>query len=277
MFTEKDTLIRFLLPDAHARGVIIRGKALMKQAAEIHGMQGVPALMFGRTLLASIILLSVSKGGVRQVLQLDANVENTPIKRILAECCSGGVRGYVLWQDNPEPVLPDSDGITAWLGRDMLLSTVRDTGIGRPYVSTIKHDSDWLAEHVMEYLKQSVQVQADVILQDDLAIMIEAMPGCDDAHWFKAVEAMAKVSNQSIKKDDPEVILQIFDTLSCQIVGRDAFVYQCGCDKRDMQQVLASISVENLHDLADEHGDVTLSCQYCKRTSKMNMQEGEQG
>jgi len=272
----QDELIRFLLPDAHARGVIIRGKALIAEASKIHGMQGVPALMLGRTLLASIILLSVSKGGVRQVLQLDAHAENTPIKRMLAECHNGGVRGYVLWQDEPKPALPDSDGITAWLGRDMLLSTVRDTGVGQPYVSTIQHDSDWLAEHIMEYLKQSVQVQADVILQDDLAIMIEAMPGCDDEHWFKAVEAMAKISNESIKNDGLEAVLGHFDDLGCKIVGRDTYRYKCGCEKRDMKQILASISKESLLELADELGDVTISCQYCKRMRKINVNSGEQ-
>ncbi len=273
MVTKKDELIRFLLPGAHARGVIIRGKHLVAEAARIHGLQGVPALMLGRTLLASVLLLSVSKGGVRQVLQLDANAEHTPMKRMLAECKNGAVRGYILWQEEPEPALPDSDGITAWLGRDMLLSTVRDTGIGQPYISTIQHDSDWLAEHIMAYLKQSVQVQADVILQDDMAIMIEAMPGCDEDHWFKAVEAMATLSNQNIQQQSPESMLHVFDVLGCKIVGRDDYTYQCGCVNRDMAQVLSSISRDSLQSLMDEEGDVTISCQYCKRTSKMNVKD----
>ncbi|MDX8384004.1 MAG: Hsp33 family molecular chaperone HslO [Ghiorsea sp.] len=271
MAENTDTLIRFLLPDAFTRGVIIRGKNIFAEAEKVHGMHGLPALMFGRTLLASLMLLSVSKGGVRQVLQLDANAENTPMKRMLAESRSGAVRGYVLWQDKPGHALPDSDGITAWLGRDMLFSTVRDTGMGQPYVSTIKHDSDWLADHVLEYLRQSVQIQADLILQGDLAIMIEAMPGCTDDHWFKAVEAMAKISNDSIQEDEPEHILQAFEHLGCKIVGKDSYAYQCSCSEQSMIHALASISEEDKQELADEAGDVIISCQYCQNNSKVNI------
>ncbi len=272
MVKVKDELVRFLLPDVKVRGAIIRGSNIVQEATRIHGLEGAPAELFGHTLLASIILLSISKGGVRQVLQLDAKDEHAPIQRMQAECRSGAVRGYVQWQEVAVQSLAGK-GITAWMGKDMLLSTVRDLGVGQPYVSTIQHESDWVAEHIMHYLAQSVQVEADVVLHGDAALMIEAMPGCDDDSWFKAVEALAKVSNQSLESDTPDEILKQFDDVGCQIVGRDAYSYQCSCSAESMKQVLVSMPQETLDELADEQGDVTLSCQYCKRTSQVNIKE----
>jgi len=268
--TQKDTLIRFLLPEARARGAIIRGKHIIAEANAIHGLQGEPALMFGQTLLASIMLLSISKGGVRQVLQLDASDENTPVKRMQAECKSGAVRGYVQWRKEAQTAL-EGEGIAALMGENILLSTVRDLGVGQPYVSTVQHDSAWLADHMLEYLRQSVQVQADMLLVGDIAMMIEAMPGCDDEHWFKAVEAMAKINNAALANDEPKEILKVFADLGCQVVGQDDYHYTCSCSKETMMQALVGIADEDLAELADEAGDVTLSCQYCSNHVKVNI------
>jgi redox-regulated HSP33 family molecular chaperone len=267
-----DELLRFLLPEAKVRGALIRGKHIIKQATQIHGLEAEPAELFGHVLLSSIILLSVSKGGVRQVLQLDAKDEQAPILRMQAECRPGAVRGYVQWNENAVQAL-DGQGVSAWMGKEVLLSTVRDLGIGQPYISTIQHDSDWLSEHLIHYLAQSVQVQADVVLHGDVALMIEAMPGCDDDSWFKAVEAMAKISNQTLEMKSPDEILQGFSELGCQIVGRDSYTYTCSCSAENMKKVLAGMAKEALQELADAAGDVVLSCQYCKASRKVNINE----
>ena len=274
MVKVEDELVRFLLPAAKARGAIIRGRNIIEKATHIHGLEGKPAELFGQTLLASIVLLSVSKGGVRQVLQLDATDEQASIKRMQAECRNGQVRGYVQWQSQAVQAA-SGEGVAAWMGQEMLLSTVRDLGFGQPYVSTIQHDSNWLAEHIMHYLAQSVQVRADVVLYGDVALMIEAMPGCDDDTWFLAVEAMAKISNQTLAEKSVDGILEGFDDLGCQIVGRDEYEYVCTCSDESMRQVLDAMAEDDLRDLADDTGEVTLSCQYCKRVSQVNVKEGD--
>jgi len=270
----EDTLFRFLLPEARARGAVIRGTHIIREANDIHGLQGEPARLFGQTLLASIMLLSISKGGVRQVFQLDASDEQAAIQRMQAEARSGMVRGYVQWHEAARSA-KEGEGIQAWMGQRILLSTVRDLGVGQPYISTVQHDSAWLADHMLEYLRQSVQIQADIILHDDLAMMIEAMPGCDDEHWFKAVEAMASISSQALSHDEPQDILQAFDKLGCHIVGEDAYAYRCSCTPEILEQALAGINKEELESLADERGDVVLSCQYCRQHAKANIKKDE--
>jgi len=82
---EPDTLTRFLLPDAFSRGAIIRGTGIISSAKQIHGLNGAVAELFGQSLLASILLFSISKGCMRQVLQLDAAADaSAPLFRRVA-------------------------------------------------------------------------------------------------------------------------------------------------------------------------------------------------
>jgi len=265
MAPNTDTLIRFLLPEAKCRGAMIRGKHIFEDAAKIHGLSDEPALLFGQTLLASMLLLSVSKGGIRQVLQLDSQTPQSPIQRILCESRAGAVRGYMNWQEDETGQRHAGGNIAAWMGEKLQISTVRDLGFGQPYVSTIEHESKYIADHLVHYLNQSVQVRADVVLLGDLAILIEAMPGCDDDAWFKAVETLAKIPNESLQDETPEQILEYFENLHCKQVGQDAYAYQCGCSSERMENILKSMDQAGLQELSDENNQVTLSCQYCSQ------------
>jgi len=263
MVENTDQLIRFLLPEAHSRGVIIRAKHMFAEANRIHGLNGQVAELFNQSLLASILLLSVSKGGMRQVLQLDATTP-APLQRILVEARLGAVRGYINWQENHTAIHhSNADGLCNWMGMPIRLSTVRDPGFGEPYVSTIEHDSDFLSDHLMHYLHQSVQIRADIILHGDLTIMIEAMPGCDERHWFNAVEALAKIPNQALANKTPESLLDYFDGLRCKVAGADDYRYQCDCSAEKMVQAIKNLPPEQLASLADDSGNITISCQYC--------------
>jgi len=263
--SNSDTLTRFLLPEAHTRGAVIRGSQIFAEARRIHGLNGPVATQFGQTLLASILLLSISKGGIRQILQLDATTQ-APVNRMMAEARSGAVRGYLNWMEK-ETVLrfEKGDNLGSWMGSPVRLSTVRDLGVGQPYISTIENESDFLADHLMHYLNQSVQIRADIILIGDFAVMIEAMPGCDEAHWFKAVETMAKIPDAVLKSATTESFLSCFEELRCKAVGSDRYAYSCDCTIEKMAAAIHSIAVDQLQELSDEQGNITASCQYCDK------------
>jgi len=265
---KRDELIRFLLPQAQTRGAMIRGQHIFHEACRIHGLSGPIAELFGQSLLASVLLLSVNKGGVRQVLQLDAMPEliQTPIERMLAETSNGEVRGYISWREGSAAMQHgDGHNLSDWMGRPIRLSTVRDLGIGQPYISTIENDSDYLADHLVHYLQQSVQTRADIVIAGDLAILIEAMPGCEDELWFDAVKALASIPNEKLLTDTTEQLLGNFSGLGCQQVESDFYAYRCPCTAEKMKQAIESIPVESILELADENGKVRISCQYCDK------------
>jgi len=263
-----DQLIRFLLPAVHARGAIIKATNIQAEVCRIHGLPGTdagsPGQLLGQTLIASILLLSISKGGVRQVLQLDG--EAGPVSRVLAESRNGAVRGYIQWRD--ETTSRSGSSCMALLGKQIQCSTVRDLGFGQPYISTAQAQSDYLADVLMHYLSQSVQTRADIVLHNDLGILLEAMPGCTDAHWFEALESLAKISNRELE-NEPLDILTTFESGQPKIVGKDEYTYRCSCHPEDMAKVLASMPADSLKGLKDETGRITLSCRYCGKTHQI--------
>lgn len=274
MAAKKDRLIRFLLPGAHTRGAIIRAENIVTDAIRIHGLSGTPAEMFGESLVSSILLLSISKGGMRQVLQLDAHQEQiqAPIKRILAEARLGMVRGYLNWgEGGMQTTNRREHGISAWMGKPIRTSVLRDLGVGQPYLSTIEHDSEYMADHILHFLTQSAQIQSDVVLHGNLGLMLEAMPGSDQEHWFKAVEALARISDEQFATAEPESLLETFSALDCKIVGEDEYAYQCNCKPETMAAALHSIPAEELYELADDNGMITLSCQYCNNAYELDI------
>lgn len=258
-----DELIRFLLPAAQTRGAIICADHLRAEACRIHGLvEGnghAPGSLFAQALIGSILLLSISKGGVRQVLQLDGN--HRPIRRIFAETRSGTVRGYVDWNEGVSTHASGASPVS-WLGSPVTISTVRDLGFGQPYISSVQSSSEHLADMLVDYMTQSVQTRADVLLHHDTGLLIEAMPGCGDEEWFSAVHAMAAIPDAKLD-DDPERILEAFSSLGMRIVGRDTYRWYCGCDSEKMARALADMPAETLEALKDDQGRITVSCRYC--------------
>ncbi|RMG91438.1 MAG: molecular chaperone [Zetaproteobacteria bacterium] len=276
MAGNSDLLIRFLLSESKTRGAVIRADAIFRAAADIHGLMGTPLDLLGQTLVASILLLSISKGGTRQVLQIDGSEQgNHPIRRILAEARSGYVRGYIDWNEGITMLGKQQThhGLDAWLGMPIKVSTVRDLGFGQPYVSIIEHDSAYLADQLVHYLQKSVQINADLVLLNQTGLLIEAMPGCKNDDWFKAVEAMARIPDRILASQQPLAILEHFSNLGCKVVGQDSYRYHCPCNADTLRAALASLDAEELEELSDEHGRIRIACQYCNREYKLSLEE----
>ena len=269
MDTNADQLIRFMLPEQRVRGCFIRGTQIKAAACQIHGVHGDAAAMFSQLLLGTILLLSINKGGIRQVLQLDATSKTAPMQRMLAEVRSGCVRGFIRWQDQHSSKTDGQQDIAAWMGTPLLVSTVRDSGMGEPYVSTIESDAEYMPDHLLRFLTQSVQTRADIVLRDDVGIMLEAMPGCSDAHWFEAIGALAKISQQDLQHADEAMLQRAFAQLTLRIVGRDAYRWHCGCQPERMAKSLLQMPAEQLADLVGDDGNICVSCQYCRSEHKV--------
>jgi len=265
MDVSADRLIRFILPAAHSRGAIVRASAIHAEVGRVHGLSGEPQMLLTKSLVAASLLHSVSKGGVRHVLQIDG--EGGPVQRVMGEAGQGKVRGYLLWRDDIMAHLSPSggEGELDWLGSEVKLACVRDLGFGQPYISRTEAKGSYMADALVEYLQRSVQVRADILLHNDLGLMLEAMPGCDDNHWFESINALAAIGEKDLDKST-ESILTAFSALDCAIVANEDLVYACGCKPEALAVTLQSMDPAELSELRDKHGDITVSCRYCDKS-----------
>lgn len=258
---QPDQLVRFMLRKTLTRGVIIQMNNIRKEATKVHQLDALESELFAQVMAGSILLLSISKGGVRQVMQLDSQDSNSVIQRMSSESRQGAVRGYVSKQQGQS--LKEAD--LSALGSHVKLSTIRDTGVGQPYVSTVDCPAVHLADALLHYTRQSVQTQADFVLYKNTAIMIEAMPQCSEEQWFESMQTLAAISNSTLQKQSSTEILSAFSELQCRVLGTDDYRYQCHCKPEVMLGALEKLDKETLKSLKDDEGKVTLSCQYCAK------------
>ncbi len=258
--SDHDPLIRFLLPEAKARGALIHAEQIVATGAHIHGLHGELATLFGEVLIGSILLLSIGKGGVRQVLQLDG--EHGAVRRLLAESRRGAVRGHLITTDEKQAA-KTPHGLHRWLGSRILCSTVRDLGFGTPYVSTIQHDGDFLSDHLLHYLRQSVQVEAEIIIRNRTGLLIEAMPGATDRDWKAVLRCLGSIPDEAFSSGNTPVIAEGLAALGYREVGVDHYGYRCSCDAGEMARKIAALPPEQISELLDEQGKVSVQCQYC--------------
>ncbi len=268
MDTNTDSLIRFLLPDLRVRGCMLHAPTLCAQAREIHGLGDEVGDLFSHLLVGAILMLSLSKGGIRQVLQIDAIDRQAPIRRMLSEVQKQGVRGYIDWGENTSR-RATGEGLRSWMGSPVRVSLVRDFGHGTPYVSTIESSGTYMAYHLTHFVLQSIQTRADFVLQHERGIMLEAMPGCTQEHWQEALQALLQLR---LEESKPSASLHAFDAKGgARIVGRDAWRWHCHCNPEHMLQALHRMPAEKRNAWANANGDIILRCQYCRRQHRLNI------
>ncbi len=259
------SLSRYLLQETHTRAVFFDAKELTQYAIDLHQLQGDTAECFAETLIAAALLLNLNKGGIRQVLQCDQhNSKKRPLKRLLAEACDGRLRGYVQCTSGPVLLANDATALGNTLGKPILLSTVRDLGVGQPYVSTIEAESDYLADALVHYLQTSVQIRADLLLSAHRGLLLEAMPGCSDAHWFRSLDALASCSTELFQTGSKDDIMQCFSELQIKALQEQTWNYRCHCSAQKLAESLQSLSEQQRIELSDADGKISLSCEYCR-------------
>ncbi len=260
-------LWRLIAKPLRVRIVIACLRAPSAEAARIHKLAD-PALAdcFGEMLTAAALLTAHTKGGVRQVLQLDGD-DDAPIARMLAEARQGRVRGYVRRGRRKTPL--QGEGLARWMRLPATLSVVRDLGFGHPYVSAVEADSPFLADAVARYLWQSVQVRADVRMAGSVGVLLEAMPQAPEDGWRKALGVLAGIPDAALRKAlSAKDVLAWLAPLAPELLAEESWRYACDCSPERVAAGLATLSAEELRNLAVDDV-VEVVCEYCGKIHRV--------
>ena len=144
-------IIRAVAGDDFIKIAVIEARDIVEQARQIHGLTPTTSAALGRTLCATGLMGNMMK-------EADAAVTvringGGPIGSILAVSdCEGNVRGYVA---EPTVDLPlRSDGkldVGGAVGRDGMLTVIKDIGLREPYVGSVELISGEIAEDFSAY------------------------------------------------------------------------------------------------------------------------------
>ena len=154
----KDFLVRGMTADGFVKITAVQTTQLVERARQIHKTLPLATAALGRTLTAVSMMgneLKYDKGSVTLQLKGDG-----PLGAITTVGDSNGnVRGYL---QNPAAALPlRADGhlnVGAGVGRDGVLTVIKDIGEREPFTGRIELQSGEIAEDVAAYYVLSEQI-----------------------------------------------------------------------------------------------------------------------
>ena len=204
-----------------------------------------------------------------------------PIEGVLAVSDStGNVRGYV---GNPYVDLPlRGDGhlnVGGAVGRDGLLTVIRDIGMREPYIGSTEIISGEIGEDVAAYMTESEQIPAavglGVLVETDLSVaqaggfIVQLLPGAPDGIIEKLEDNIFWMDSVTMQLMDggeqgaEELIKNVLKGMDYDVVEVTPVEYRCNCSRERVENVLTTISNDELQDMVAAGEDISVTCQFC--------------
>lgn len=271
-----DFLIRGLAGGGSVRFAAVQTAEMVERMRGIHHTLPLATAALGRALTAASMMgndIKAEDGSV--TLQFRGG---GPLGAITAVADSrGNTRGYL---QNPAVELPlRSDGkldVGGGVGRDGVLTVIRDLGEGEPFSGKVELQSGEIAEDIAAYYAVSEQIPTvcalGVLVRRDQSVdcaggfFIQLMPGASDElidELEKRMAAFGSVTTRLRESDIEQVMRSLLDGLDCEVLERHAVAYECKCSRRKVEQALISMGREELLRLAGEQEQAHVQCQFC--------------
>ena len=248
----------------------------VERARNIHRTLPVVTAALGRTMCAASMMGNALKdSGDSLTVRLNGG---GPVGTILVVSDSrGNVRGYA---QNPAVDLPlRADGklnVGAAVGRDGMLTVIRDMGFGEPVSGSVELVSGEIAEDFARYFVESDQVPTacalGVLVDRDQHVLraggyiAQLMPGATEetaARLEDNVQAAGSVTSQLMAGTVEDMALRILKGFEPRLVETDTVEYRCDCSRRRVLAALSGVTREELEAMLEEDGRIEVKCRFC--------------
>lgn len=269
-------IIRAVAGDDFIKIAVIEARDIVERARQIHGLSPTASAALGRTLCAASMMGNMMKEEKAAVTVRIAG--GGPIGSVLAVAdCQGNVRGYV---SEPALDLPlRSDGkldVGGAVGREGMLTVIKDIGLREPYVGSVELISGEIAEDFSAYFVESEQIPAacglGVLVDTDCTIraaggfIVQLMPGAPDGLIEKLEDNIFYMDQLTTILDEDgveEIIAQVLKDLQPRILEESAVEYRCYCSRERVGEALRSIGSAELDEMAAAGEDIRVGCSFC--------------
>jgi len=272
-----DHIVNAITSNGAIRVVAADTTALCNRAQEIHKMSPTAAATLGRALTAAAIMGSMLKSSDDSLtVQLNGG---GPIGRVVAVGDGrANVKGYV---DNPLVDLPLNEkgklDVGGAVGRDGMLSIIRDLGLKEPYVGQVPLVNGEIAEDLTSYYATSEQlptaVALGVLVDVDYTIkaaggfILQVLPGAYDEDIENVEKTVASISSVTEMLDSgkkpKDIVEQLLKDYEIEYFEDVPTAYKCDCSRERTDRALISIGREELGKIIAEDGKAEITCHFC--------------
>ncbi|GGD35910.1 molecular chaperone Hsp33 [Pseudoxanthomonas indica] len=265
--TESDLQIRFLLPRAGVRGVLVHLDASWRELLSHQHYPPAAAELLGQACTAAVLFTGHTKVDGRLSVQLRSS---GPLRALFAECTAAGqLRGIAQLQEGR-----DAPRDLSSLGDDALLAiTIENPGLDprepQRYQSLVGLQSPTLAEAFEDYFRQSEQLPTRLLLATDgqraAGLMLQKLPGDEgDADgWNRAGALFDTLGEEELLATEPHQLLhRLFHEEAPERMAERSLHFGCSCSRERVAAMLQSLGEEEATAaLAD--GVAEVRCEFC--------------
>lgn len=273
----KDFLVRGMTADGYVKITAVQTTELTERMRRIHKTLPLATAALGRSLAAVSMMgneLKYENGSV--TLQIRGG---GPLGTITAVSDSeGNVRGYL---QNPAALLPlRADGhldVGGGVGRDGVLTVIKDIGEREPFTGKIELQSGEIAEDVAAYYVISEQIPTvcalGVLVGEDQSVkcaggyLLQLMPGAPegliDLLEYRIAESGSVTGNLSKGMTMRQVVEELLDGMGLELMEEHPIAYECKCSRRKVESALISLGRKELDQLIAEGKEISVTCQFC--------------
>lgn len=285
----KDFLVRGMTADGYVKITAVQTTELTERMRRIHKTLPLATAALGRSLAAVSMMgneLKYENGSV--TLQIRGG---GPLGAITAVSDSeGNVRGYL---QNPAALLPlRADGhldVGGGVGRDGVLTVIKDIGEREPFTGKIELQSGEIAEDVAAYYVISEQIPTvcalGVLVGEDQSVkcaggyLLQLMPGAPegliDLLEYRIAESGSVTGNLSKGMTMRQVVEELLDGMGLELMEEHPIAYECKCSRRKVESALISLGRKELDQLIAEGKKISVTCQFCDSVYAFTPQELE--
>ncbi len=272
-------MVRAISADGSVMACAVNSTQMVAQMEQIHKTSAVVTAALGR-LQTAASMMGVQLKGYDDSITLRIHGGGPAGSMIAVSDSQGNVKSYV---ENPVVEIPlNSYGkldVSGAVGKDGLLSVIKDMGLKEPYVGQVPIISGEIAEDITQYYAVSEQTPTicglGVLVNPDLTVksaggyLVQLLPFADEK-CIDVLEAnlkkMPAVSSMYADGMTPaEVVKKLLDGLEPDILDEFETAYRCDCSKERVERALISIGREELLKMKQEQEEVEVSCHFCNR------------
>ena len=260
-----DYLFRGLARNSKVRVIGVDASESIAKICSAHNTLPITTVVFSRFLLAGTMMgvLEKANNGISMQINSDG-----PMKSLFMQATRNGlIRGYV---SNPKGDLELEENklsIEGVVGDNGILSVIKTSELGEDFVSDVILTECNITKDIAYYFFTSEQIPTILNLQVDLnqdggvkeakGYLIQLLTGYEeeDVRFLESLK-LDRIENL---EEDVKKIFTDFEKLE-EIPVRDI----CDCNKERFLNGLATLSSEDLDELASE--DVEVVCQFCQKS-----------
>lgn len=191
--------------------------------------------------------------------------------------------------DHPQVELPlKANGkldVGGALGKDGMITVVRDLGMREPYVGQCELQSGEIGEDVAYYCVVSEQQPTlcalGVLVNEGRVIssggvLVQPLPGCEEetlAELETRSMFFGDISAQLLAQPMEDFFKACFDGMEPETLDVEGLTYTCDCSRERMERALISIGQNDLQEIIDDDQGAELVCNFCHEKHQFTTEE----